>query len=131
MIPKQFDIIQVDSGETVATITKQFPTFLLSRYDINAAGQHARLIRKFAFFHLVYELEGIDWRLEGDILAHDFALTQGGRPVMSVHKKWFSIGDFYELDVANEADALLALSIVICIDLDIAQSQSSASTSAQ
>ena len=47
---------------------------------------------------------------------------------MTIRKEWMSWGDSYELDIANPADELIALAVVVAIDC-VTESNSGASVS--
>lgn len=49
-------------------------------------------------------------------MAHDYQITQNGRPIVTIHKQWMTWGDCYELDIDNEADEIVALAAVLAID---------------
>ena len=43
-------------------------------------------------------------------------MTCGGETVATVAQAWFAWGDTYALEVANDADALTALCVLLAID---------------
>ena len=49
-------------------------------------------------------------------MAHDYEITQGGRPIVTIRKEWMTWGDTYELDIANPDDEIIALAVVLTID---------------
>ena len=54
--------------------------------------------------------------MTGDVFGHDYTVCAGETPVITVHKKWMSWGDAYELDIGYGADELLALAVTLAID---------------
>lgn len=125
-IPKQFTIYDRNK-EAIAVIESQMFRFL-SHYDIQLPNNQIVTLRKeFSFFKPVFSLEGTNWVLQGDFFAHDYAVMSGDTPVMVLQKQWFTWGDSYELDIADEKDAVLALAIAICVDYELAKQRSSAS----
>lgn len=66
--------------------------------------------------HYTLELPGGDWEIRGDFTAHEYEITCGDRLVAAVHQQWFSWGDCYELTVNDDADAMLALGVMLAID---------------
>ena len=66
--------------------------------------------------HYTLELPGGDWEICGDFTAHEYEITCGDRLVAAVHQQWFSWGDCYELTVNDDADAMLALGVMLAID---------------
>ena len=59
-------------------------------------------------------------------MAHDYEITQGGHPIVSISKEWMSWGDSYELDISNPNDEIVALAVVLTID-SVTESNSGAS----
>ena len=79
-----------------------------------------------------YRIEGPDWRVKGDFLAHDYEIVDaGGHSIVTVHKVWLSWGDSYELNIARREDEVRALAVVLAIDcvLDAESASASASSS--
>ncbi len=108
-------VYDADNNEA-AFLEKKFLSFL-HRFTIQIPGlEPVEVTKEFSFFRPRYRIEGSDWRLEGDIFAHEYQLVSGNRPVLSITKKWLSWADSYELDIPDEEDALLALCIVLCVD---------------
>ena len=94
--------------------------------------QAAEIVKEFTFLRPKYSILGPGWHCEGDVMGHDYEIfTDSGRSIVRVHKVWFSWGDSYELDVADERDEALALAVVLAIDavLDAAEASSSSSGS--
>lgn len=116
-IPKQF-IIYNHNQEVVATIDRQMFR-LFARYDIRTENKYIILKRQFGIFRQSYKIEGIDWSLQGNFTSHNYEVVQGVNPIMKLRKHWFTWGDSYELNIPKDHDALLALSIVICVDYEI------------
>lgn len=105
----------------------------LPRFFIGQDGtDHAEVVKKFTFFHPEYQVNGPDWSVTGDFLAHSYVIKEGNSVVASISKKWLTWGDTYEIDITTHADEVMVLSVVIVIDAILAQSaaaSSSASTS--
>lgn len=122
-VPKQFKIYDKNYNN-VAVIDRQMFR-LFGHYDINANGKNITLKRHFAFFKQSYTIEGINWALEGNFTNHHYEVVQGKNLIMRLRKHWFTWGDSYELNILDKHDALLALSIAICVDNEIAKDASS------
>jgi uncharacterized protein YxjI len=84
-------------GKTIATVKKALVTPLRGRFSVNVAG-------------------GADMDVEGNILGHEFKVTQGGREIAEVSKKWFRIRDSYGVDIQPGQDDALILAITVVID---------------
>ena len=103
-------------GKEIGGIQQRLLT-LLPRYGIFVAGaQVAEIVREFSFLYPRYRVDGLGWEIEGSFLAHDYQGRKTGREIFSIHKAWMTWGDCYELDVADPADALVALAVVLAID---------------
>ena len=74
------------------------------------------LIKKFTFINQSYYLDGTNLELTGDFFAHEYALYKDGYAVMTVGKEWFTWGDSYVLNIADDADEILCLVIVLSVD---------------
>ena len=60
---------------------------------------------------------------------HDASLIcVHGREVVSISKEWFTWGDCYALDIADSADEMLALAVVLAIDAVHAQANAAAAS---
>jgi len=88
-----------------------------TRFGIIIHGNHVTdMVRKITLFSNDYRLEGLPWHLKGDFLAHEYSLMHGQTPIMHLSRKWFTWGDSYELDIANNQDPLLCLGIALAVD---------------
>lgn len=100
----------------VAYIEQELLTFF-PRYHVYLNGRDvAQVCREFAFFHPSYRVDGPGWQVDGEFLGHSYTVTSGNRRVVSIEKEWMTWGDCYELDIADPADEILALAVVITID---------------
>mgnify|MGYP001015040508 CR=1 FL=1 len=57
-----------------------------------------------------------DFEIKGNLLGMDYEITRNGQYYGSVHKKWLSWGDSYELDILDEENAGFFCALVIAID---------------
>lgn len=126
-IPKEFNIYDANQ-QKVGHIERQIFR-LFGHYDINDQTETIILRRNFTFLRQNYSLENTNWSLQGDFFGHNYQVVQDSRPIMSLTKHWFTWGDSYELDISDPKDAVLALSIAICVDYELARDQSSNSSS--
>ena len=93
----------------------------LPRFFVEIDGRViCEIVKEFSFIRQKYRLEGLPWHLQGDIWAHEYALTENGRQIMYMSKKWFTWGDSYELDIANPNDELMCLCIALAVDCAVA-----------
>ena len=105
----------------VAFIKQELFTWMPT-YKVFVNQREVATIRKeLSFFRPRYCVDGLGWEVEGSFWEHDYQITQGGRPVVSIQKEWLTWGDTYRLQVASGADEVLALAVVLTIDCVIAQ----------
>ena len=115
-------------GREVVFIKQELFT-LLPRYHVFCEGvQVAEIKKEFSFLFPRYSIGGLGWEIEGSFLAHEYEITKNGRRIVSIRKEWMTWGDSYELDIADPADELVALAVVITIDC-VTESKSGASAS--
>ena len=91
--------------------------------------ERAEIVKRFTFFFEKYEIEGLDWTIEGDFWAHEYSLYDGDRNIMNIHKEWFTWGDSYELDILDPDYELISLGIVLAIDTAMAAANTASSAS--
>ena len=100
----------------VAFIKQEVWSWMPRYYVFTGDRQVAEIVKKFTFFFPRYEIEGLGWEIEGQFMAHDYEITKNGRPIVTIHKEWMTWGDSYELDIADPADEIVALAVVLTID---------------
>lgn len=104
------------AGNEVAFIQQKVFSFLPRYYVFVGENQIAEIVKKMTFFFPKYYVEGLDWEVEGNFMAHDYEIKKDGRTVVSIYKEWMTWGDCYELDIAPQADETVALATVLAID---------------
>ncbi len=111
------------SGRELAFIQQRLMSFL-PKYEILKGGVPiAEVVKEFTFFRQEYSVNGLGWRVHGDIFSHDYEITAGSQRVARVTKEWFTLGDAYQLDIADNADEVTALAVVLVIDACIEASR--------
>ena len=92
---------------------------LVPKYFIEVDGQeevelkgHITLLKP----HYTLDAPGGKWEVRGDFMQHEYEMKRGHDVVATVTKKWFTWGDTYLLDVADDGDALTALGVMLAID---------------
>ena len=103
-------------GNEVAFIQQKVFSFLPRYFVYVGDEQVAEIVKEFTFFFPKYSIEGLGWDINGQFMAHDYEITQGGRPIVTIRKEWMTWGDTYELDIANPDDEIIALAVVLTID---------------
>ena len=106
-------------GEHIATLKQRLFTFL-PKFDLYEGETLIGTIAKdFTFFKPSYEVDCRGWQVEGDFMEWEYAVKTGcGALVATISKELFQWTDTYTIDVANPADALCALMLVLAIDAE-------------
>ena len=103
-------------GREVAFIKQELFTFMPC-YCVFVNGREiARVRKEFTFFRPRYYVEGLNWDVEGNYWQHEYTVSKNGRSIVSIEKEWMTWGDSYELTIADDADEIVALAVVITID---------------
>ena len=85
------------NGQKIATVKKALVTPLRGRFSVNVVG-------------------GADMDVDGNVLGHEFKVTQGGREIAEISQKWFRVRDSYGIDIQPGQDDALILAIAVVID---------------
>ena len=104
------------AGREVAFIKQELWSLLPKYYVFCNGNQVAEIKKEFTFLFSKYSIAGLGWEINGSFWEHDYEITQGGTPIVSIRKEWMTWGDTYELDIANPAHELIALAVVLTID---------------
>ena len=114
-IPKTFSIMDSSKHE-VALITKKTFSFLPT-FFVEVNGQESVTIKKqFSFLKARYSIDAAGMEVRGNWWDMDFEVLQNGESIGSVSKKWFTWGDSYQLQIANEVTEPLLVALVVAID---------------
>ena len=76
----------------------------------------AQIRKEFTFFRPKYRVDGLNWDVDGSFLEHNYQITENGRHIVSIDKEWMTWGDTYHLSIADNADEIVALAVVLTID---------------
>ena len=114
------------AGTEVAFIKQEVWSLLPRYYVFRGERKVAEIKKEFTLFFPRYSIEGLGWDIQGSFWAHDYEITQNGRPIVTIRKECMTWGDSYELDIVNPADEIVALAVVLTIDCVM---ESNASTS--
>lgn len=113
-IAKHFDILD-RSKRVVGSVTKK-PLSWQPTFYLEIGGQQVATIQKrFTFFSSRYELSAVGLAVTGDVWDMNFEVARQGQVSGRVAKRWFTVGDKYEITIINEADELLLVGLVIAI----------------
>lgn len=91
----------------------------------------ATIKRKFMFVGGKLFIDSIYGQMEivGQVFQRDFQLINNGQLVMSVHKKWISWGDTYEISITDDQNEAFYVAMAILIDAIFHQSSGHQSSS--
>jgi uncharacterized protein YxjI len=89
--------IEDPSGRTVATVKKAMISPLRERFHVDVA-------------------DGEDLDVQGNIVDHEYRISQGGEDVAEVSKKWFRVADTYGVEVVDGRNDVLLLAVAAVID---------------
>ena len=105
------------NGNELAFIYERFLSFA-PRYYVSQYGQTiAEVVKEFSFFKPRYRIDGLGWRVEGDVFDHNYILVDVNNfTVATVSKAWLTWGDAYEINITMDADPVIALAVVLVID---------------
>ena len=84
-------------GEVVATVKKKLFTPFRDKYEVH--------------LHDGRELE-----VHGNFSDHEFAVEEHGHRIAHISRKWFSFRDTYGIDIQDDQDVPLLLSVAVCVD---------------
>lgn len=114
------------NGNEAAFIRRKLLS-LLPRYYIEIGGRSYEFVKEFTILRPKYTIRNLDWMVDGNFLAHEYAVTDSNGSVMQISKAWLSWGDFYELDINDNQNELLCLCVALAIDCITADAASSGS----
>ncbi len=120
----------LNSGnQEIALIQQQFISFLPKFKVLINNSEVAEIVKEFTVFKPKYRVNGLNWTIDGDFFGHDYQILSDGKALVSIHKKWMSWGDSYEVDIVPGTDEVMALAVVLAIDCVLEAEESSRSHS--
>ena len=107
------------AGNHVGTVKEQILRFL-PQFEIYVGDHLVGSIRKeFSFLFPKFTVDCKDWEVRGQILEWDYEIVDSrGSVVAVVTKELFNWTDTYMMDIADPADALYVLMVVLAIDAE-------------
>jgi len=93
------DTIEIEDseGHSVATVKKAMITPLRERFDVHVES-------------------GPDLDVQGNVVDHEYRISQGDTKVGEISKKWFRVADTYSVEVAEGQDPVLILAVAAALD---------------
>ena len=112
-----------DSSQNEIGLIQEKLLHLLPTFEVYVGGQfYGKVSRKITFLRPKYIVDYNGWEVEGNIMGWEYDAYAGGVPVMHISKEIFHWGDTYVIDIANSADEMMALMLVLAIDAANCQS---------
>lgn len=106
-----------DRNGNEAAFIKQELFTLLPRFTVYSGGREIGAVQKeLSLFIPRYSITGLGWEIEGSFWEHEFRIVRNGRVIATMEKQWMTWGDSYLLTVADSADEIPALAVVLAID---------------
>ena len=103
----------------VGTVRQRLLT-LLPKFEMYLGQRYVGCIsRELTLFTPKYHIDCNGWQVEGNFFEWDYTIREpGGCQIAAVSKQLFNWTDTYVIEVANPADALCALMLVLAIDAE-------------
>jgi uncharacterized protein YxjI len=89
--------IEGPGGETLATVKKALITPLRERWHVETH-------------------DGRDLDVQGNLLDHEYRISQGRDTVAEVSKRWFRVADSYGVEIDPGADHIVILAVTAALD---------------
>lgn len=106
-----------DNNQKEIGVIKERVLTFLPTFEIEIGGvERGTIQKKFSFFHPKYEVDMNGWRVEGNFLGWDYDVYLECCPIIHISKEIWNWGDTYVIDIADPADELMGLFLVIAID---------------
>jgi len=114
-----FDLVDTHGNQVASIVKKAFTLHhtLLIKQDGEVVGRISkRMIRIFGDRFKVSLRDGRRLRVAGNLWDREFDIADGDTTLAHVSRRWFSIRDAYAVDVMHEPDALLLITLAVCVD---------------
>jgi len=110
-----------DAGGTALAVIQAKLLAIQPTMNIERSGQVWATVKKalFTLFRRHYSIHvenGPVLEAQGDILNHEYEITDGGQIVATISKRWFTVLETYGVAIAPGQDEILLLASAVCID---------------
>ena len=89
--------IEDPNGERLALVHKALVSPLRERWKVDLPGDR-------------------EWKVQGNIVDHEYEIEDDGRKIAEVSKKWFRIRDTYGVEIAPDQSPALVLAVTVAVD---------------
>jgi len=104
------------NGVEIAYIHQKLFSFL-PKYYISVDGfDETEVIKEISFFKPRYYVNKLGWSVKGDFWSHNYEITDSNNIIARISKKWFTWADTYEIDIEDDKNTQIVLSVVLVID---------------
>ena len=106
-------------GAHIGTVREKVFTFL-PQFELYIGEEYIGCIRKeFTLFKPQFTIDCNDWQVDGEWMEWDYRITSpSAGHIATITKEIFHWADTYVIEVADPADALGALMVVLAIDAE-------------
>ena len=67
--------------------------------------------------HQEIDAPEIGWQIRGNLWDHDFSVLDSAENVRAtVHRKWISLGEGYQISIASDEDIVLVLALIVTLE---------------
>ncbi len=89
--------IEDPDGERLALVHKALVSPLRERWKVDLAGDR-------------------EWKVQGNIVDHEYEIEDDGRKIAEVSKKWFRVRDTYGVEIDSDESPFLVLAVTVAVD---------------
>lgn len=118
-LSRELAIYEIGQSQMRAKIKQKLLSWM-PQMDIYVNDTLVTSIRqKLTFFREAYDVSGLNWRIEGDILAYNYQIyDQSGELLASIQRKLLAWSDTFKVHINNElVDPIYVIAVVMAIDL--------------
>ena len=115
-------VFEDPDGRELARIQERVARLRDSMEIEDADGNRLAMVRKALIAPLrdrwaVTVENGPDLEVQGNVLDHEYTITDGRTPVATVSKKWFRVADTYGVEIAPGQDPVVVLAATVAVDM--------------
>jgi uncharacterized protein YxjI len=89
--------VEGPNGEVLASVRKAMITPLRDRYVVKIGN-------------------GPDLNIQGNIVDHEFRISDGNQVIAEASKRWFRVRDTYGIEIAPGQQDIVILAAIVCVD---------------
>ena len=115
-------VLEDADGRELAKIQERVARLRDSREIEDVDGSRLATVRK-ALISLLRDRwavtveNGPDLEVQGNVLDHEYTITDGRTPVATVSKKWFRVADTHGVEIAPGQDPVVVLAATVAVDM--------------